>query len=227
MRVVTWNCNLQLAAKFSSILALDADIYFLQECENLPSDHFPGFTFHWGGNTERKGLGILTKEQSEFYDASYNPSLTYFLPVKIDDLLLINVWAFNGRASKFGEDSSGYLLDALNHYKELIKGSAHLIVAGDFNNGPQWDRPGHKNNFKDINQSLNELGLHSAYHQFSGESFGEESKGTHFHQRNPDKPFHIDYIYSTLNAIRSVEVGSFSDWSKFSDHVPVTAEFQN
>jgi adenine specific DNA methylase Mod len=110
----------------------------------------------------------------------------------------------------------------------IIKASSNPgdLVAGDFNNGPQWDVPGHPNNFVGINEALNSLGLYSAYHQLHTEEFGMETQATYFHQRNSNKPFHIDYIYSNLKPIKSVEVGSFSEWSNLSDHVPVTVEFE-
>jgi endonuclease/exonuclease/phosphatase family metal-dependent hydrolase len=74
---------------------------------------------------------------------------------------------------------------------------------------------------------LNLLGLQSAYHQFSGEDLGIETQPTYFHQRNPEKPFHFDYIYSKFKQVKAVEVGSFKDWSQFSDHVPLSAQFES
>lgn len=227
MKIVTWNCNQLFAAKFDEIKAFDADLYIIQECEKLPLDFFPGFTFHWVGNNERKGLGILTKGTSQFVAESYDPDLTYFMPVKFRNFLVIGVWAFNSRASKFGENASGYFLDALDHFGDLIKGSDQVIIAGDFNNGPQWDKPGHRNNFELINKSLNTLELYSSYHQVSGELFGQESMATHFHQRNSKKPFHIDYVYCSKESVLTTEIEDFGKWSEFSDHVPLLVNVKN
>jgi exodeoxyribonuclease-3 len=210
---------------FSAVQKSGADILFIQECEKVPRDYFSGYDFHWVGQNEKKGLGVLTKGPSKFPQDIYRSDFIYFLPVVFQDVLILGAWAFNGRAKKFGTDASGYFLDVLVHYGEWIRSSDKVIVAGDFNNGPQWDVPGHQNNFVGINQALNSLGLYSAYHQLHSEEFGMETQATYFHKRNSNKPFHIDYIYSNLKQIKAVEVGYFSEWSNLSDHVPVTVEF--
>ena len=212
---------------FSSLKNSDADILFIQECEKVPRDYFQGFDFHWVGQNERKGLGVLTKGDSKFPQDIYSSKFVYFLPVVFRDTLVLGTWAFNGRAKKFGENASGYFLEVLKHYGDWIKSSSNVIVAGDFNNGPQWDVSGHPNNFVDINAALNRLGLKSAYHSYFSEDFGQESSHTYFHQRNPGKPFHIDYIYSNFKNVKSVRVEPFSEWSHLSDHVPLTAELEN
>jgi exodeoxyribonuclease III len=227
MKIITWNCNLSFVTKVDRVSEFSADIYVIQECENLPKDFFPGFTFHWVGNNERKGLGILTNGNSDFVADSYNADLTYFLPIMFRDHLVIGVWAFNGRASKFSENASGFFLDALDHYRDLIKKVDKVIIAGDFNNGPQWDKPGNRNNFEVINKSLNELGLYSSYHEITKEKFGKESLATHFHQRNLEKPFHIDYVFSGRDSVLTSGIEDAEKWLDVSDHVPVLAEFRN
>jgi exonuclease III len=212
---------------FPAVLKSDADVLIIQECERVPLDYYPGFDFHWVGENTQKGLGILTKGGSEFPQKMYNSSFIYFLPVVYEETLILGVWAFNGRAKKFGEDASGYFLEVLEYYGEWIKSFKQVIVGGDFNNGPRWDVVGHPNNFADINVVLNNLGLKSAYHSYSSDEYGQESRHTHFHQRNPDKPFHIDYIYSNFKKVDSVEVGKFIEWSHLSDHVPLTAVLSN
>jgi exonuclease III len=225
MKILTWNCNLNFKRDHSALQNIDADVLVIQECEKVPRDHFKGFDFQWVGQNDKKGLGVLTRGPSKFPQEIYRSDFIYFIPVLFKDFFILGAWAFNGRAQKFGVDSSGYFLDVLDHYGEQIRSSEKVVIAGDFNNGPQWDVPGHRNNFAGINFALNELGLYSAYHELKSEEFGNETQATHFHQRNADKPFHIDYIYSNLNPPLSVEVGSFSEWSQFSDHVPLTAVF--
>lgn len=212
-------------SNFLFLRSSDVDILFIQECEKLSRNHFEGFDFHWVGQNSKKGLGVLTRGPSKFPQEIFRSDFIYFIPVVYQDLFVLGTWAFNGRAQKFGAETSGYFLDVLDHYGEHIRSSEKVVIAGDFNNGPQWDIPGHRNNFAEIDQALNELGLRSAYHFFKLEEFGKETSPTYFHQRNPQKPFHIDYVYSNINLIKSVEVGSFSDWSSRSDHVPLTVEF--
>ena len=225
MKILTWNCNMNFKSKFSAVQNFDADILLIQECEKLPRDHFDGFDFHWVGENVKKGLGILTNGRSEFPKENYRSDFIYFIPILYKDFFILGAWAFNGRAHKFGDKSSGYFLDVLDYYSQQIRTADKVVIAGDFNNGPQWDIPGHRNNFAGIDLALNELELYSAYHASKSEEFGKETSPTYFHQRNLEKAFHIDYVYSNLNPIKSVDVGSYSDWCKLSDHVPVTVVF--
>lgn len=210
---------------FLALISSDLDVLLIQECEKVQRDYFEGFDFHWVGQNNKKGLGVLTRGPSKFHQEIYRSDFIYFIPAIFEDLFILGVWAFNGRAKKFGSQYSGYFLDALDHYREQIRSSKKVIVAGDFNNGPLWDIPGHKNNFVHINRALNELGLFSAYHSLNSEEFGRESAPTYFHQKRLEKSFHIDYVYSNLSSVKLVEVGTFSDWSILSDHVPLIVEF--
>ena len=56
MKIITWNCNLKFKQKFELISSYDPDICFVQECENLNSDFFPGYKYFWTGRNENKGL---------------------------------------------------------------------------------------------------------------------------------------------------------------------------
>lgn len=225
MRTLTWNCNMRFKELAAKVADLDADIVCIQECEELPRDAFDGFEFHWVGNNKNKGLAVLTKGSSKFLEDIYRPNFVYFLPVAQEDLLVLGVWAFNGRAKKFSAESSGNFLDAIDHYRATIQSFRKVVVLGDFNNGPQWDKPGHRNNFEGINAALNHLGLVSAYHLSRKEDFGKEKLATYFHHKKSDNGFHIDYIYSNFGTPLKVDVGLFSEWSQSSDHVPLSAQF--
>ena len=46
--------------------------------------------------------------------------------------------------------------------------------------------------------------------------------------RHKDKPYHLDYCFASadlLENLRSVEIGDYDFWSKYSDHVPVIVTF--
>ena len=226
MKILTWNCNQGIGNDFSAIDDFKADVMIIQECEKLDANSISGYNSHWIGNNNRKGLAVLTREKSEFQTELFNAALIYFLPVSFQDTAILGVWAFNRRAKRKIEGSSGFPIDAINHYKDWLKSHKNVIVAGDFNNGPRWDTPGSKNNFHTFNSELNKLGLHSAYHARSGEFPGKESKSTYFHQRNYAKGFHIDYIFSNLSGKVKVDIGDFKDWSKLSDHMPLITELE-
>jgi hypothetical protein len=69
------------------------------------------------------------------------------------------------------------------------------------------------------------LGLRSIYHEMTGESLGRESHGTHFHTWNPEKPYHIDYVYAhQAMRVQRVSIEPYSEWCKVSDHAPVVVD---
>ena len=105
MKIVTWNCNLNFATKFEHLESIDADVYIIQECENLKENYFPGSKFFWTGRIENKGLGVLIKNGSASLDQIHNPNLINFLPIRSDDIKILGVcfWL----ADKFDFDVSG------------------------------------------------------------------------------------------------------------------------
>ena len=222
MRILTWNCNLQFSKKSELIKLFDADVIVIQECERLSIDYFEGYQFFWTGKNEMKGLAIVVRGSNSFIVEGSESRFAYFLPVQTEQGLVIGVWAFNHRAKKFGTQISGYISDALSFYDSRISDTSKVVIAGDFNNGPRWDLRGfHKNNFRFVQAQLEEKGFRSSYHVHSKEFFGEESMSTYFHQRDPDKKYHIDYVFSKGFQVDEVKVGDFKEWCALSDHVPL------
>jgi len=225
MKILTWNCNLHYAKKSEQIESFDADVLVIQECESLPNDYKPGYQLFWVGNNDKKGLAVLVRGANSFIVKKESSDFAYFLPVQTDFGLVIGVWSFNGRAKKFGSKVSGYIVDALEAFETEISSNAKVVIAGDFNNGPRWDLRGfHRNNFRLIQSELMGRGFISAYHTAFSEEPGSEKIGTHFHQRNPQTHFHIDYIYSKGFRVAGVQLEDFANWKEFSDHVPLAAE---
>ena len=59
-------------------------------------------------------------------------------------------------------------------------------------------------------------GLHSIYHQQTGEAFGQESTPTYYHQFHEDDPYFLDYAYTNVGA-SSIRL---FPWDKqMSDHI--------
>lgn len=227
MKVITWNCNLNLVKKFEHISKESPDIAIIQECEKLDENYFPNSKYFWLGKNEKKGLGVIVFNHSAKVSESLNEKLIYFLPIETDILNIIGVWAYNHRAApKFGDDFSGNTSDALTNYEALLSSNSKVLFAGDFNNAVIWDKGNKENNFSNINNKLNSLGLKSSYHEYSNEKFGEESKGTLFHTKKQNKPYFIDYIYYKEMNLSMVYVGQYDEWISLSDHMPVIAEFK-
>ena len=59
MKIISWNCCLNLSNKFNAVQSLGADILIIQECEKLPEDFFPGAKYFWSGHSDKKGIGVL------------------------------------------------------------------------------------------------------------------------------------------------------------------------
>ncbi|MDA7856357.1 endonuclease/exonuclease/phosphatase family protein [Gammaproteobacteria bacterium] len=221
MKIISWNCNLKFAKKFEAIEGFKPDICFIQECEDLPIDFFPGYQYFWTGRNDKKGLGILTKDKTASVNKNHNSKLINFLPVNSHGMNLLGVWAYNHRAARFGSGFNGNTIDAIGFYRSWLKESDQALVAGDFNNSVIWDKPNNRNNFVEINSELNKIGLKSAYHNLTGEVFGEEAKGTLFHTKKESKKYHIDYIYTKAPDCEKLDIGLYADWIKLSDHVPL------
>ena len=72
---------------------------------------------------------------------------------------------------------------------------APAVVAGDFNNHVQWDRPGWRMNHANEIRALARLGLVSAYHVSRGVEAGNEPEPTFYRRRRAVDGYHIDYVF--------------------------------
>ena len=45
MKIISWNCNLNIKKKFELIEKYNPVIVFIQECEKLPLNYFPKYKF--------------------------------------------------------------------------------------------------------------------------------------------------------------------------------------
>lgn len=68
----------------------------------------------------------------------------------------------------------------------------------------------------------------SLYHHFNDERHGGETRPTFYMQRNPLKPFHLDYAFAHANLIldknNHLWIGEADEWLKHSDHLPIAFE---
>ena len=73
MKIISWNCCLNLSKKFDEIKKLNPDILIIQECEELPEDFFPNAKYYRTGHTKNKGIGVVLFDNV----AEIAPSLKY------------------------------------------------------------------------------------------------------------------------------------------------------
>ena len=103
-----------------------------------------------------------------------------------------------------------------------IDQNTKMIILGDFNHSVIWDNKlPEQYTFKNLNDFMVNKGFKSIYHQTHEEKLGSESCPTFYHQKNANKPFHIDYGYIKGFNSYHLDVGNYSDWIKHSDHMPL------
>jgi endonuclease/exonuclease/phosphatase family metal-dependent hydrolase len=67
----------------------------------------------------------------------------------------------------------------------------------------------------------------SGYHQFFEEPHGSETRPTFYLLWKESRPYHLDYCFiprSWASRVVRVDVGSFEEWRKHSDHRPLLVE---
>lgn len=235
MRLVTWNCQGAFRKKAKFILEQRPDILVIQECENTDkflfnSDILNPNDFLWKGDNEHKGIVVFSfgTYKLRLLD-NYNPEIKYILPILVTsesfEFILLAVWANNPK------DPDGCYVEqiwkAVNYYEiELL--NERLILVGDFNSNKIWDKPKRIGNHSAVVEKLKKNQIFSVYHSYFAQQQGFENHPTFFLQRNMEKPYHIDYCFASnllLESVRNFEVGSFEKWISYSDHVPLTVDF--
>ena len=236
MRLITWNCQGAFRKKADVILTHKADILVVQECEHPDKLMFNSTTrqpndFLWFGDNKHKGLGIFSYSEYKFQlHDKYNEQIKFIVPISVTggqlDFTLFAIWANNMN------DSEGQYIEqvwkAVNYYDDLLT-ERQTILTGDFNSNKIWDRTNGVRNHSSVVDKLAEKGIISVYHKFFEQEQGKEIHPTFFLQRNRNKPYHIDYCFTTANTygkVKNLEVGTYDDWIKHSDHLPLIVDFE-
>jgi exodeoxyribonuclease-3 len=228
-----------LPRKMAALRSLRPDIAILSEvaCPDKLRRELPELAdmpIVWVGTNPNKGLAVISFTGSELaLDCSHRTTNQCITPVQVTGqkpFRLLAVWDHNDRKEGLNR-RPGPLLRALDDSSDFCK-QGDLVVAGDFNNNPLWDKPNGPNNMQIIAQELMKRGLVSLYHKTTGLDFGAEVRATYWQYRNQAMPYHIDYIFVPtpwLENMVSFEIGNFEDWCTpgFSDHAPLIAEFSH
>lgn len=246
MKIISWNCNGALRKKTEFIDSYSADILVIQECED-PSQSTKAHRswageYQWNGDNKNKGIGIFARNRYKIERLNWQKSYTQkgisnlssaktwnsrnlklFLPCRVNKhYTLLGVWTKKNNSEYFGYIGQFWKYLQI-HREDISKGKT--IVCGDFNSNVIWDKPDSWWNHSDVVRELAELNLLSVYHRFFKEEQGNETRPTLYHQRNPDKPYHVDYAFASNDLFdesrNKVEVGKYRDWIKLSDHMPI------
>lgn len=226
LRVATWNCNGALRKKWHRLVALQADIYVVQECEdpNQTKDAtYRAWSANhlWTGSNKNKGIGVFTSSEHSLEAVSLDLApLELFLPSIVDgEWPLLATWTKQANSPNFRY--IGQLWKFLQAHKGFLAHPRAMLV-GDLNSNVVWDEWDRWWNHSDVVRELAELGLESCYHRHFSEAQGKESRSTFFLHRKAEKPYHIDYGFTGSQwIVKHVEVGAVSDWLTESDHLPM------
>lgn len=224
MKIVTWNCNGALRKKYEALEEFDADVLVVQECED-PAQSTKIYAdwagdYLWTGGIKHKGICVFPRKGVTLEKLNWpDDNLQQFLPCRVNDQFnLIAVWTMH--SSKF--EYIGQFWKYLQLNKERIADPS-TVICGDFNSNVCWDKKSRHWNHSDVVKELEELDVHSMYHEHSGEEQGQEKAPTFFLQKKREKPYHIDYAFVSKPMMDSgnLEVGDPDQWLEVSDHMPI------
>ena len=235
MKIITWNCNMAFRKKANIILEHKPDILIIPECEHPDKFKFDESTVKptdilWFGTNQNKGLGIFSYSKFRFKQLDiYNPAIKMIIPIAVSggkfDFTLFAIWANNP-----GEPDGCYveqIWKAIHQY-ECHLSNKRTVLIGDFNSNTIWDRKRRISNHSNVVKVLKGKGIVSSYHLHHKQTQGKEDHPTLYMYRHKDKPYHLDYCFTSIDMARkidSVEIGTYDDWIKYSDHVPVSVTF--
>ncbi len=219
MRVTTWNRpRADIEESLGLLKQLEADLVALQECRRPDGSDA---SVVWCGDSPLQGSAVVSTSAALPIEPIDIPGLhRTVVPVIVQapqPFVFVGVWTH----PPYNEVAWAVMNSCVDAADGLP-----VMAAGDFNSSPgAVDQAPESKLF--LQGMRDELGLVSAYHHFTGEAFGEETRATYYHQWNEPNPFHIDYCFvpeAWLGRLTGVEVGSFGDWPQ-SDHRPLTVEF--
>jgi len=233
MKLITWNTAMKFRSKIEKITPYSADLLIIPECEGpekwLGNSNF-NLTkqFLWFGDDKNKGLAIISLN-SKYHitlHPSYSKEFRYIIPLIVsgnENFILFAIWTQNTK-TKF-DSYIGQLYRALIYYNDLLE--QPCILAGDWNSNKIFDHIKRVGTHSQVVELLKEKGITSAYHHFFKEEHGLESRPTHYFRKEKASPFHIDFVFISENfkkRLGLVKVGSYTDWIKCSDHLPIYVE---
>ena len=216
MRILSYNINSSTQEKINKILQSNVDVFILPEIACPSQVIIPeGYRMNWMGNYDFKGLGIIWKsEMNGVVPQWYNPSHQYFLPIIIENKLIMAAWPTRSDENA-PKDYPQIAMEALQEYAPYLK-EYPSIISGDMNCYKGQAGETKRYSIENIFRFLGDMGFVSVYHQRTGELLGKESRATYYHRFSEDSPFFLDYTFSNV-AIKSY---ALCEWNKeISDHV--------
>lgn len=209
------------------------DILIIPECEHpdkLISLNIHATSVLWYGTNKNKGLAVFSFGCYHLTSMDdHNTDLKLFCPIKVTggelDFILFAVWANNPQDRDY--QYIGQVWKAILYYETLLK-TEKIIIAGDFNSNVIWDKLNRKTSHTMMVEKLESIDIFSTYHRHHNQIQGKEARSTFHLYRHENKPYHIDYCFAStffIDRIINVEIGSYNQWAKYSDHMPLIVNF--
>lgn len=212
--------------KSHAILSHKPDLLILQECSKTDIETSNALFKHWVGSNPNKGLGVLGFSDCNFQVAdNYDDSLHWVIPIHSNEINVLAIWAHRYPSKTYIEG----MVDALHHYDSMLRADNTLFI-GDMNNNVMWDGTNKPElQWANYLKELESRGKHSVWHAKSNDDHGEESVSTLFMYRQPERGYHIDYVFASKMLIEqsTIEIGAHEDWLAHSDHVPIMLEIKS
>lgn len=223
MRLVTWNWNGADRRDVAAGLRGDVNVY--PEVASRVADEAG---LRWIGTQVMRGLAVSAGPGFEVSAPIFVDLPRYVVPFNVEgpeSFQLIAVWTQNDGRERYVRG----LVKAVDVLSDWIA-SRPTVIMGDFNANACWDHEHPRSeNYSALVERLSRLGLVSAYHEFSREEHGGETRPTFYLYRHEDRPYHLDYCFiprGWLPRLRSVTVGEPEVWLEWSDHMPMVVEIE-
>ena len=222
MKIISYNINDSKPWKIERLLGMNADVIVAPEITCPEDASLPELLdMKWYGieyfyhEKRWKGLGVIWQKGTGFVPDWFNADYSYGIPLIVDDYLILGIWPTKTAANEpqsYPQIAQEIIREYAPHFKDF-----KTMVVGDFNcYVKQYDANKQYGDILKVNKLLESYGLHSLYHQQTGEAFGKESAATYYHRFHDSEPFFLDYAYVNF------PVASFRmfPWDKeMSDHV--------
>ena len=159
---------------------------------------------------------VIWKKRNGFIPEWFNRELDYAIPLIFDDYLILGFWPTkptgNTPKKPYPQIAQEIIMEYGHYFKEY-----KTVVIGDFNcYVNQYDKSKKFGDMLNVNEMLQSYGLHSLYHQQTGEELGHETTATYYHRFQESEPFFIDYAYTNFPV---VSFRMFPCNKEMSDHV--------
>lgn len=229
MKIISYNINDSKPWKIENLLRIDADVLVVPEITCPEDAHLSeNLEMKWCGieyfhhQKKRKGLGIIWKKGQGYVPEWFNSKHDYAIPLIVDDYLILGIWPTKPTDDRPKKPYPQIAQEIIQEYAPHFKDYKSLVI-GDFNcYVNQYDKTKKYGDILMVNELLESYGLHSLYHQQTGEAFGQEFTPTYFHRFCESDPYFLDYAYTNF------PVASFRifPWDKeMSDHIGLEVIF--